>query len=57
MLQIYPAMSGIGYSVSEVPPEPEFFGNIENPGTRRVYKDCVRNFMRFFGISRPAEYR
>jgi len=31
------------------------FGNIENR-TRRVYK-TVRDFMKFFGISRPAEFR
>jgi len=45
------------YQLADVPPELEFFGNIENPGTRRVYKNCIRDFMKFFGISRPPEFR
>jgi len=43
--------------LAEVPPEIEWFNNISNPGTKRVYKLAVGDFMRFTGIIRPEEFR
>jgi integrase/recombinase XerD len=43
--------------LAEVPPEIEWFNNITNPGTRRIYKIAVGDFMRFTGIVRPEEFR
>jgi integrase/recombinase XerD len=43
--------------LAEVPPEIEWFNNITNRGTRRVYKNTIRDFMRFTGIVRPEEFR
>src|SRR5208282_5003904 len=35
----------------------EWFNNLSNRGTRRVYKNTIRDFMRFTGIVRPEEFR
>jgi integrase/recombinase XerD len=43
--------------LAEVPPEIEWFNNISNRGTQRIYKIAVRDFMRFTGIVRPEEFR
>jgi integrase/recombinase XerD len=43
--------------LAEVPPEIEWFNNLSNRGTRRVYKNTIRDFMRFTGIVRPEEFR
>ena len=43
--------------MADVPPEVEWFGNIENPNTRRAYQNDLRHFMRFTGIVSPAEFR
>jgi site-specific recombinase XerD len=43
--------------LAEVPPEFEWFENLKNPGTKRIYKNAVRDFMRFTGIVRPEEFR
>jgi integrase/recombinase XerD len=40
-----------------VPPEVEWFANIDNPNTRRGYENDVRDFMRFVGILKPEEFR
>src|SRR5438445_12822126 len=42
---------------SEVPPEFEWFANLENENTRRAYRNDVGAFMRFVGIKRPEEFR
>ena len=44
-------------SLADVPPEVEWFANIENPNTRRAYQNDLRHFMRFTGIVHPAEFR
>jgi site-specific recombinase XerD len=44
-------------SLSEVPPEVEWFANIENENTRRAYQTDVREFMAFAGIRHPGEFR
>src|SRR5882672_9713020 len=43
--------------LAEVPPEIEWFNNITNLGTKRIYKIAVGDFMRFTGIVRPEEIR
>src|ERR1017187_7142838 len=44
-------------TLADVPPEVEWFANIENPNTRRAYQNDLRHFMRFTGIVRPEEFR
>jgi site-specific recombinase XerD len=41
----------------DVPPESEWFANLNSPGTRRMYQMAIREFMRFTGIVRPEEFR
>jgi site-specific recombinase XerD len=43
--------------LENVPPELEWFANFTNPGTRRIYKIAIHDFMRFTGIVRPEEFR
>ena len=45
------------HRLADVPPEVEWFANLTNPSTRRAYENAVRDFMRFAGIARPAEFR
>ena len=45
------------HSLAAVPPEVEWFANIENANTRRAYKNDVKEFMAFAGIRRPEEFR
>jgi integrase/recombinase XerD len=45
------------HQLADVPPEFEWFANISNPGTRRVYENAVNDFMRFTGIVKPEEFR
>ena len=44
-------------SLADVPPEVEWFSNIENENTRRAYRNDVREFMAFAGIRYPGEFR
>lgn len=43
--------------LAEVPPEVEWFANIDNAQTRRAYKNALRDFMAFTGIKQPEEFR
>lgn len=43
--------------LAAVPPENEWFANLGNTGTRRVYEPVIRDFMRFTGITTPQEFR
>jgi site-specific recombinase XerD len=43
--------------LADVPPELEWFANLDNPRTRRAYERDVRDFMGFIGIGAPAEFR
>lgn len=43
--------------LSEVPPELEWFANIDNPRTRRAYEADMKDFCSFVGIKKPAEMR
>ena len=45
------------HRLADVPPEIEWFANLSNAGTRRIYENAVRDFMRFAGIARPEEFR
>jgi integrase len=45
------------HELADVPPEVEWFANLSNPNTKRVYENAVRDFMRFTGIRRPEEFR
>ena len=43
--------------LAAVPPEVEWFANINNPRTRRAYEGDVKDFTAFVGIERPEEFR
>src|ERR1700692_1074441 len=45
------------HRLADVPPEVEWFANLTNPNTKRVYENAIRDFMRFTGIARPEEFR
>jgi integrase/recombinase XerD len=44
-------------NLADIPPELEWFANIENPRTRRAYHADLKDFMRFVGIAQPEEFR
>ncbi|MFZ0209906.1 MAG: hypothetical protein WAL59_28010 [Roseiarcus sp.] len=41
------------HRLADVPPEIEWFANLDNAHTRRAYENAVKDFMRFAGIRRP----
>ena len=43
--------------LAHVPPEAEWFANIDNPKTRRAYRIDINEFMDFAGIGKPEEFR
>jgi site-specific recombinase XerD len=43
--------------LAEVPPEIEWFANIDNSQTRRAYQNDLRGFMQFTGIHQPEDFR
>ena len=43
--------------LAEVPPELEWFANIDNKSTRRAYENALQDFMGFTGIRQPGEFR
>lgn len=45
------------HKLAEVPPEVEWFANINNAQTRRSYENAMKDFMAFTGITRPEEFR
>ena len=45
------------HGLADVPPEAEWFANIDNPQTRRAYRNDLREFMAFVGISAAGEFR
>ena len=44
-------------SLADVPPEIEWFANLQNANTRRAYQNDLAHFQRFVGIISPAEFR
>jgi integrase/recombinase XerD len=45
------------HQLADVPPAVEWFANLTNRHTRRVYQNAISDFMRFAGIARPEEFR
>jgi integrase/recombinase XerD len=43
--------------LAEVPPEAEWFANIDNLNTRRAYRNDLKEFIGFVGIETPAQLR
>lgn len=43
--------------LSDIPPEAEWFANLDNPRTRRAYQTDLRDFMGFVGIAQPDKFR
>jgi integrase/recombinase XerD len=43
--------------LADVPPEVEWFANLENANTRRAYKNDVKDFMEFGGLNSAEEFR
>jgi len=43
--------------LANVPPEIEWLANIDNPRTRRAYKNDIEDFSAFVGIQHPEESR
>lgn len=60
---LFPAPSPLALTAAQfrtlaaVPPEAEWFANLHNGGTRRVYQPVIRDFMRFTGITTPQAFR
>ena len=52
------ALTSVEFSqLEDVPPETEWFANIDNPHTRRAYRNDLKEFMAFTGIRTPIELR
>jgi site-specific recombinase XerD len=45
------------HGLAEMPAELEWFANIDNPRTRRSYRNDIEEFSRFVGIAKPEEMR
>lgn len=43
--------------LADVPPEAQWFANLDSAQTRRAYKNDLRAFMVFTGINQPQEFR
>lgn len=43
--------------LADVPPEAQWFANLDSVQTRRAYKNDLRAFMAFTGIVKPGEFR
>ena len=43
--------------LAEVPPEAQWFANLDSAQTRRAYQSDLKAFMAFTGIERPEEFR
>lgn len=44
-------------ALAQVPPAAEWFANLRNPGTRRIYQADLRDFMGFVGIEAAEDFR
>jgi integrase/recombinase XerD len=45
------------HQLAQVPPATEWFANLDNPNTRRAYRNDLKEFMTFVGIASPEELR
>jgi len=43
--------------LAAVPPEAEWFANLDNPRTRRAYRGDIHDFIEFAGVQRPESFR
>lgn len=43
--------------LQDIPPEAEWFANLDSPGTRRMYQVHLKDFMRFARIEAPQKFR
>ncbi len=43
--------------LAQVPPEAQWFANLDSVQTRRAYESDIRAFMAFVGIAQPEEFR
>jgi integrase/recombinase XerD len=43
--------------LADVPPEAQWFANLDSPQTRRAYQNDLQAFMLFTGIVKPEEFR
>lgn len=43
--------------LADVPPELEWYANLDSAATQRAYKEAIGDFMRFTGIKRPEDFR
>lgn len=43
--------------LANVPPEAQWFANLDNAQTRRAYQNDLKTFMAFTGIVKPEEFR
>ena len=43
--------------LADVPPEAQWFANLDSVQTRRAYQNDLRAFMAFTGINQPEEFR
>ena len=43
--------------LAQVPPEAQWFANLDSVQTRRAYEGDIRAFMAFVGIAQPVEFR
>ena len=43
--------------LAQVPPEAQWFANLDSVQTRRAYESDIRAFMTFIGIAQPPEFR
>ena len=44
-------------TLSEIPPELEWFANLTNANTKRAYQQDIRDFQAFAGVHRPEQFR
>jgi integrase/recombinase XerD len=44
-------------TLSEIPPELEWFANLTNVNTRRAYQQDIKEFMAYAGLHRPGQFR
>jgi len=45
------------HQLAQVPAAAEWFANLDNPNTRRAYRNDLQEFMGFVGITAPEEFR
>src|SRR5262245_9701879 len=45
------------YDLADIPPELEWFGNLDNKNTRKAYERDVKEFFAFVGLGGPSQLR